>query len=253
MESVTNPVARASVPRTVEGMRRYLLHRDRGITADPPGALDFETVVVGGLQIVTFKWTWPEPERPEAPRPDGFVFWTETAASAQIGFPGRSAVLVPITARSSQVILAPGTACRAAVQTYRIANRTVEYGPITRPSDWIASAVSSRSLELLDGGEKTASFTAVAMRLYVLNSETLIDATLPADASRLDRVGFIGLGAGRYRVVAQSGEVIGDAFRETSAGGTMEARQRYAACELVCADPGARWSVRNFTGMFEYA
>lgn len=252
MDRVTRPVARANAPRSLEEVRRYLIHRDRGIDSAKPAPQSVASSEVAGFQLVTFSWEWPGSTRPDAPRPDGFVFWTELASSLAIGFPRLTGVLLPITATSHQVQLPPGMVLRAGVQAYRTVHRTVEYGELVQPDDWIASTLDVLPLGVLAGGTKTADFTASAFRLYVCNGATLVTATLPAACAVFDRIGFVGRGAGRFVVEAAAGQVINDAVRATSPGGAIESRWQYGSVELLCVEENTRWVVRNFTGVFEF-
>lgn len=252
MDSVTRPVGRASVPRSLDDVRRYLIARDRGIDSARPAAFEVEQADVAGFRLVTFRWEWPGPTRPDAPRPDGFVMWTELASTLAVGFPRTTGVQLPIAARSHQILLPPGMVLRAGIQTFRTVHRTVEYGKLVQPEDWLVSALDLVPLGMLGGGTQTADFSAQAFRIYVCNGASLVTATLPDECAVLDRIGFVGRGAGKFAVQAGDGQVICDAFKETSVDGEIESRWQYGAVELVCVEANARWVVRNFTGVFEF-
>lgn len=194
MESVTSPLGRGSVPSRLEDLRLYLLERARGIDTLSPAPLAITEESVGGFTLVTFSWEYGTISRPGAPRPDGFVFWTELASSLSVGFPRLTGVNLPLTARSHQVLLPPGMVLRGAVQTFRTVHRTVEYGEFVQPDDWLASTLAEAPLDagdflLLAGRNGTANNPIISLTENgVIYGSALANKGLVLEASSIAEV-----------------------------------------------------------------
>ncbi len=83
---------------------------------------------------------------------------------------------------------------------------------------------------------------------YVANNAGLVTITLPANFSLGDVITIVGLGAGLWSLVANTGDIINFGSNPTSAGGSITATNRYDTIEVVGVVTNTTWVVRTSIG-----
>ncbi len=83
---------------------------------------------------------------------------------------------------------------------------------------------------------------------YVANNAGLVTVTLPANFAIGDIVRIAGLGAGLWRLTANTGDVINFGNQATSAGGSLTATNRYDCVEVVGVATNSTWVVLSSVG-----
>lgn len=92
------------------------------------------------------------------------------------------------------------------------------------------------------------SQNAAVNNAYVANNAALVTITLPATFAVGDIVRVAGLGAGLWRLAANTGDIINFGSSPTSAGGSLTAINRYDCVEVVGVAANSTWVVLSAVG-----
>ena len=88
---------------------------------------------------------------------------------------------------------------------------------------------------------------------YIANNVALVTITLPANFAVGDVVRVAGLGAGLWRLAANTGDIINFGSSPTSAGGSLTAINRYDAVEVLGVATNSTWNVLSVQGNLSIA
>lgn len=83
---------------------------------------------------------------------------------------------------------------------------------------------------------------------YIANNVGLVTITLPANFNVGDTVRIAGLGAGLWRLAANTGDIINYGSSPTSAGGSLTATNRYDTVEVLGVATNSTWVVLSSIG-----
>jgi len=107
----------------------------------------------------------------------------------------------------------------------------------------------SANLETIQ--EITSDITAENGKTYIANkSGSICVITLPASFAIGDKIGVIGKGSTKFKIVANTGDTIIFLNLTTKGGGYVEALDQYASLQVVRIVTDTTWTVRNSNGSF---
>lgn len=118
----------------------------------------------------------------------------------------------------------------------------------------ITNGSGSITISTAGGGFSWTTVTGTTQSMavengYVANNASLITFTLPSSASVGDSIQIIGLGAGGFSLVLNSGQLIrfGNQVTTTSSG-SISSTNQYDSLNIVCIVTNTTWSVRAAQG-----
>lgn len=94
----------------------------------------------------------------------------------------------------------------------------------------------------------TESVNAAVSNGYITNSESLLEVTLPGTCAIGDTVEVMGLGSGKWKVVAGSGDTIRFGTVVSKSGGDILATNQYDSVILRCSVANTSWRVVSAVG-----
>ena len=112
----------------------------------------------------------------------------------------------------------------------------------------ISSTASGMGFEAVTDTTKQAVVDVV----YTLDNVALVTITLPDTAAVGSTIGFIGKGAGLFKIAQNAGETIYASNGVTTEGvtGSLTAIEQYAAIYLVCTTENVGWVATSISGNF---
>jgi len=121
--------------------------------------------------------------------------------------------------------------------------RTNGNGTIT-----IAATASGMGYEEVTDVSKQAVVDVV----YTLNNAGLVTITLPDTAAEGSTIGFIGKGAGLFKIAINAGETVYCVSQSTTEGigGSLTSTEQYASIYLVCTEENVGWVATSISGNF---
>ena len=93
---------------------------------------------------------------------------------------------------------------------------------------------------------------AVVDVVYTLNNAGLVTITLPDTAAEGSTIGFIGKGAGLFKIAINAGETVYCVSQSTTEGigGSLTSTEQYASIYLVCTEENVGWVATSISGNF---
>jgi len=97
----------------------------------------------------------------------------------------------------------------------------------------------------------TTTQAAAVNNGYVANNAGLVTITLPATAAQFSVVSVVGKGAGGFKVVANTGQIINVDNVATSTAGSVSSTNRWDGITLRCVTANTTWSATSVVGNFD--